>query len=277
MNWIKRLIGSRARRSEPPAQAPVLPSPKPPPAVYTRYAFSDPSLRIAAVGDLHGRIDLLQRLGARLDALSRDRSKRLVEIYLGDYIDRGGNASAVIEFLARRMTLTDREVVCLKGNHEQMMLAALESDKDFVSWLSFGGPTTLVSYGISPPKTEADVRARRMAFRAALPAHHLTFLTSLTLSHARGGFFFVHAGVRPGRPLDQQSPTDLLWIRDRFIASSADFGAVVVHGHTPVPKPQFRPNRIAIDTGAYQSGKLTCLLVTAESVSILEDAPLIVA
>lgn len=277
MNWIKRLIGSRAHHGTPVVEPSALPLPKLPPAVYTRYVFSEPSLRIAAVGDLHGRIDLLQRLGARLDALSHDRSKRLVEIYLGDYIDRGGNASAVVEFLAHRTRLADREVVCLKGNHEQMMLAALESDKDFVSWLSFGGPTTLVSYGVSPPKTEADVRAKRMAFRAALPAHHLAFLTSLTLSHARGGFFFVHAGVRPGKPLDQQSPTDLLWIRDRFIASKADFGAVVVHGHTPVPKPQFRPNRIAIDTGAYQSGTLTCLVVTAESVSILEDAPLIVA
>lgn len=245
--------------------------------MYTRYVFSEPSIRIAAVGDLHGRIDLLKRLGDQLDAVSRDLSKRLVEIYLGDYIDRGGNASAVIEFLAHRARLTDREVICLKGNHEEMMLAALDSDKAFLSWLSFGGPTTLVSYGVSPPKVQADVRAKRMAFHAALPAHHLAFLQSLTLSHARGGFFFVHAGVRPGKPLDQQSPTDLLWIRDRFLASSADFGAVVVHGHTPVPKPQFRPNRIAIDTGAYQSGKLTCLVVTSESVSLLEDASLTVA
>ena len=120
MNWIKRLIGSRARRSEPPAQAPVLPSPKPPPAVYTRYAFSDPSLRIAAVGDLHGRIDLLQRLGARLDALSRDRSKRLVEIYLGDYIDRGGNASAVIEFLHSLLLAPVRMLF-----HTQFVIGAL--------------------------------------------------------------------------------------------------------------------------------------------------------
>lgn len=277
MNWITRLIGRDTPPSEPLAHRPAPPVTTAAPTVYTRYAFSDPSIRVAAVGDLHGRIDLLQRLGAQLDGLTHDPSRRLVEIYLGDYIDRGGNASAVIEFLSRRSTLADREVICLKGNHEQMMLAALDSDKDFSSWLTFGGPTTLVSYGISPPRGQADVRAKRAAFRAALPAHHLTFLTTLALSHARGGFFFVHAGVRPDKPLDQQSATDMLWIRDRFIASQADFGAVVVHGHTPVRRPQFRPNRIGIDTGAYQSGKLTCLIVTSESVSVLEPAPSAVA
>lgn len=277
MDWIKRLIGLKNPQGEFPTEGLLPPVRKAAPTVYTRYVFSEPTLRIAAVGDLHGRIDLLERLGSRLDALSRDRSKQLVEIYLGDYIDRGGSANAVVEFLVRRTALVDRTVICLKGNHEQMMLAALESDKDFVSWLSFGGPTTLVSYGVSPPKIQDEVRTKRMAFRAALPQHHLAFLQSLTLSHACGGFFFTHAGVRPGKPLDQQSTTDLLWIRDRFIASNADFGAVVVHGHTPVPKPQFRPNRIAIDTGAYQSGRLTCLVVTSESVSILEDAPLTVS
>ena len=270
MNWIKRLTGRSSSPSESLAERLVL---RTAPAVYTRYAFSETSIRVAAVGDLHGRIDLLRRLGTQLDELTQDPSKRLVEIYLGDYIDRGGNANLVVEYLTHRIRLTDREVICLRGNHEQMMLAALESDKDFLSWLSFGGPTTLVSYGVSPPKGQADVGAKRAAFRAALPLHHLDFLRSLTVSHARGGFFFVHAGVRPGKPLDQQSATDMLWIRERFMGSNADFGAVVVHGHTPVPKPQFRPNRIGIDTGAYQSGRLTCLLVTSESVSILEEAP----
>ena len=109
-----------------------------------------------------------------------------------------------------------------------------------------------------------------MAFGAALPLVHLEFLRSLRPSFQCGGFFFVHAGVRPGRRLEQQHTTDLLWIREGFLTSNADFGAVVVHGHTPTAKPNFRANRIGIDTGAYYSGRLTCLIVTADSVSLLQ-------
>ena len=138
MGWIKRLLGSPEPGGKPSKQSVPAPPPSPPP-VYTRYDFSEPGLRVAAIGDLHGRIDLLYPMSLQLDALAQDSAKRLVEVYLGDYVDRGGNAREVVEFLASRMQKSDRDVICLRGNHEQLMLAALESDRSFLSWLKMGG------------------------------------------------------------------------------------------------------------------------------------------
>lgn len=271
LSWIRRLF-------EPSDAAPAGgadPAPPSPagPAV-PAYSFQDREVRIAAVGDLHGRLDLLERLEPVLDAAAQDPSRRLIEVYLGDYVDRGANPRAVLERLMRRTALTDRTVICLAGNHEHMLLGALERDSDFASWLDFGGQSTLQSYGIPPARAAADLPGTRAALARAIPRSHIDFLTSLPLSFAHGGFFFAHAGARPGVPLEAQTARDLLWIRQPFLGTSANLGAVVVHGHTPTRKAVFRLNRIGIDTGAYQTGILTCLLVTSDGVVPVDTAGL---
>lgn len=274
MNWFSRFIRSPESACTPvPDQVrECLPVRRRPAEARPRYLFTDPSIRIAAVGDIHGRLDLLRGLAGRLDELAADASKRLVEVYVGDYVDRAGDAKGVIDFLLRRSALPDRDLVFLMGNHEQMLLSALENDRDFLFWLESGGNMTLLSYGVSPADAGRNPQAKRMAFREALPASHLEFLNRLAPSYARGGFYFSHAGVRPGTPLEEQKTKDLLWIRNRFLSSNAYFGAIVVHGHTPVRTVQFKMNRIAIDTGAYFSGNLTCVLITDGSVGLLDGS-----
>lgn len=267
MEWVKRLLGRASQRDVPATEVEAI---RPP-----RYAFSDPSVRIAAIGDTHGRSDLLQRLGLLLDRFAGDPQRRLIEIYLGDYVDRGPNPKGVIDYLIERSARTDRQVICLAGNHETMLLDALEDDEQFLGWLQLGGETTLRSYGVPIGKKRGDVTIARDAMAAALPPAHRQFLASLPTYFAHGGFYFVHAGVRPGIQLDQQKSRDLLWIREPFLSTSASFGATVVHGHTPSARPVFRLNRIGIDTGAYQTGLLTCLMITSEGVATTDTQRLV--
>jgi serine/threonine protein phosphatase 1 len=235
-----------------------------------KYKFNDPHICIAAFGDIHGRIDLLHQLSPALDKAAQDPARSLLEIYLGDYVDRGSNPKAVIQYLIDRSNLTDRQVICLAGNHEQMMIAALDNDNDFKRWLDFGGQSTLLSYGISPVQAGKDIAKIRIAFVKAVPQTHVDFLRNLPTSYAHAGFFFAHAGVRPKVPLSKQKDEDLLWIRNPFLTSFADFGAVIVHGHTPGAKPIFKLNRIGIDTGAYRTGVLTCLVITSDKIALLD-------
>jgi serine/threonine protein phosphatase 1 len=266
MNWLDRLL--RRDRFTPTARMPVPRLTDPP-----KYRFSDASTRIAAIADLHGRLDLLRSLALELDEFARDPVRRLIEVYLGDYVDRGPRSMETLDFLIERSRLADREVVCLLGNHEQSLLAGLESDGAFERWLKFGGLTTAASYGLSPTHPTADVSRLRAAFRGALPVEHEGFLRSLRLHYAHSEFLFVHAGLRPGVPLADQKPNDLLWIRDSFLRSAANFGAVVVHGHSPTVHPEFRVNRIGIDTGAYYSSVLTCLLITSDEIAVRQTGP----
>lgn len=216
-------------------------------------------VRIYAVGDVHGRADLLADLCTRIDA---DRAGsapvRAIEIYLGDLIDRGPASQAVISLLIERASR--REVVCLKGNHEELALRFLADPSLFGTWARLGGRETLMSYGLTPRVRGLDQEAAlARAFSAALPPAHRNFLTGLPVFFTCGDFLFVHAGIRPGIALDRQREMDLLWIRDEFLDWDAPFEKMVVHGHTPVLQPEFRSNRINIDTGAYATGKLTCL------------------
>ena len=220
--------------------------------------------RIYAVGDIHGRADLLETLLRQIAADAArhpDAAKRL--IYLGDYVDRGPASSAVID-----MVLHDRppgfQVVPLMGNHEEMMLRFLEDLGVGRTWMMNGGDATLRSYGVEPPSMFAGTPAfldAQERFAERLPASHRRLLESLAISRTEGDYLFVHAGVRPGVALDRQRTEDLLWIRDEFLDSTFDFGKVVVHGHSISLDPEFRPNRIGIDTGAYRSGQLTCLVL----------------
>lgn len=217
-------------------------------------------LRHYAIGDVHGRDDLLQRL---LERIAADRvhrgGDRAVLVYVGDYIDRGARSAEVIDRVMRGVEGFD--TVCLKGNHEQMMLDCMreDADEDWTIWLENGGDETLASLGL--PRQRDPI-----ALAAALGAKRLAWLDGLKISYRAGPYLFVHAGVLPGRPLDQQLEKDMLWIRRRFLDSEVDHGAIVVHGHTPSEDPELRANRINVDTGATLRGKLSAVaLALAEA------------
>jgi serine/threonine protein phosphatase 1 len=226
--------------------------------------------RIYAVGDVHGRADLLSALFMRVDDDLRARpTPDSVEVFLGDYIDRGPNSRQVIDLLIARRRR--HNVLFLKGNHEDCALQFLSDPTMLSKWQNVGGLNTLLSYGVTPtcrddPKSQRKVS---IALRQAMPDSHRRFIEGLALSFGCGDFFFVHAGARPGIPLQRQSQQDLLWIRDDFLLHEEDFGMVVVHGHTPIYKPDIRSNRINIDTGAYATGRLTCLVLERDGISFL--------
>jgi serine/threonine protein phosphatase 1 len=226
--------------------------------------------RVYAVGDVHGRADLLSALLARIDAdLRAYPIAHPIQVFLGDYIDRGPHSCEVLDLLIARRR--HHLMLYLKGNHETYAAQFLIDPSVLADWKHVGGINTLLSYGVTPSASE-DQRGQHhafAAFRQALPDSHRRFLHSLALSFTCGDFFFAHAGVRPGIPLRQQCRQDLLWIREEFLLHEEDFGKVVVHGHTPAREPEIRPNRINIDTGAYATGRLTCLVLEGEQVSFL--------
>lgn len=227
-------------------------------------------VRIYAVGDVHGRADLLTPLLARIHAdLTAHPIARPCQVFLGDYIDRGPHSRQVIDLLIawRRR----HEMLFLKGNHEDFALEFLSDPTKLSEWKQVGGMSTLLSYGVKiAGRTNAEAEEQAaIAFRRALPESHLRFLGSLVLSFNCGDYFFSHAGARPGIPLRDQHQQDLLWIRDDFLLYEEDFGKVVVHGHTPVMTPDIRPNRINIDTGAYATGRLTCLVLEGDKIRFL--------
>jgi serine/threonine protein phosphatase 1 len=187
----------------------------------------------------------------------------VVVVHLGDYVDRGEDSAGVVGLLRGPAPVPGAEVVNLIGNHEQMMLAALDpraGDEVVAFWLANGGADTLASYG-------ADPRDRRSW--AAVPPADLAFLRALRPSFALGGYFFTHAGVRPDVPLDRQDPMDLAWIREPFLSWRGSLPAVVVHGHTPAPAPEVLDHRIGIDTGAVVGGALTCVVLQKDRIGFL--------
>lgn len=227
-------------------------------------------LRIYAVGDIHGRADLLAPLLARIDAdLSTHPIAQPCQVFLGDYIDRGPHSRQVIDLLTARRRR--QQMLFLRGNHEDFALEFLSDPTKLSEWKQAGGMSTLLSYGVKiADRTDpAGEREAAIAFRRALPPSHVHFLQSLILSFQCGDYFFAHAGARPGIPLRQQHQQDLLWIRDDFLLHEEDFGKVVVHGHTPVTTPDIRPNRINIDTGAYATSRLTCLVLEGDKMRFL--------
>lgn len=224
-------------------------------------------LRVYAIGDVHGRADLLQRLLARVreDGEGTAAGTEKVVVYLGDYIDRGFDSRVVIDILLDE-PLGGFEAVHLKGNHEDCLLRFLDDVSIGPDWFAIGGDATAMSYGARIPKgltlTERfdHIHAE---LRAKIPARHLEFLGRLELMHQAGDYVFVHAGIRPGVPLEQQEPDDLMWIRDEFLNSPDTQGKVIVHGHsiTATARPEIHDHRIGIDTGAYATNVLTCLVI----------------
>lgn len=241
---LNRLLGRRA----PPAAPPQVPA----------------GTRVYAVGDIHGRADLLDRLHARIaaDAATAPVGCRLTLIYLGDYIDRGTESRGVLDRLvAGPPAGFDR--VCLLGNHEQSALEFLDNPGIGPEWFQYGGAATLMSYGLASPlaATSSRLAAIRDEFQHRLPASHLAFLRSLPTLFISGDYLFVHAGIDPGKPIESQTATDLLWMREPFLSSTARLSHMVVHGHTVTRQPEVRVNRIGIDTGAFATGRLTALVL----------------
>jgi len=263
-----------------------------------------PGTVVYAIGDIHGRADLLARLLAGIRADSRHRrAQRRVVVFLGDYVNRGPECRAVVDLL-QAPGLEGFEVVCLMGNVEQAMLRYLDGEMAIaINWLEYGGIETAAAYGVAcplprrrdehllealrwqdsyqdaygatmPPQPEEvlSLEALRHELTVALPPTHLAFFRGLRTMWREGGYCFVHAGVVPGVPLADQAARDCMWIRRRFLDSDLDHGAVIVHGHSISPEPEVRPNRIGIDTGAYKSGVLTCLVLDGEERSFLQTA-----
>lgn len=225
-------------------------------------------LRVYAVGDIHGRDDLLEKLLASIAADRADgQATRMV--YLGDYIDRGTASRAVIERLYQASS--GGEADCLMGNHEAMLLGALDGQADWDLWLTNGGVETMFSYGLDVRDLvrAGDFDTLRERTLQAIPSEHIAFLRGLSLKCEIGDYFFCHAGVRPGVALDRQQQQDLIWIRQDFTGSSAYHGKRIVHGHTPVMEPEILPNRINIDTGAYLTNRLSCVVLEGEEVRVL--------
>ena len=219
-------------------------------------------MRIYAIGDVHGRDDLLERMLAKIDEdLAAHPIERAIQVFLGDYVDRGPSSRGVVSRLFDRAH--SHETVFLLGNHEVMFSQFLEAPEILGHWQQLGGLDTLMSYGVEVPHKIAPAQFADLsaAIFKAMPASHRSFLNQLVPWFSCGSYFFVHAGVRPGVALEAQRQQDLCWIREEFLNHEGDFGKIIVHGHTPVPEPEIWPNRINIDTGAYATGRLTCLIL----------------
>lgn len=229
-------------------------------------------LRVYAIGDIHGRRDCFDDLLALIDRDSATATGEVQLILLGDLIDCGPESRGVVE---RAMALAASDRIChfIKGNHEELLLHAAEGDRSALSvFHRAGGRETLLSYGVDPDVYDAcDFEQLAGLIRDAVPAEHLAFLDSFGNGVALGDYRFVHAGMRPGLPFDEQRDSDLRWIRRDFLTYEGSFDGVVVHGHTISDAPEIRHNRIGIDTGAFASGRLTALVLEGESQRIIES------
>jgi len=247
------------------------------PSAAGRPARVPPGVCIYAVGDIHGRADLLEALHAAIaeDAAQLTPGTGKFLVYVGDYVDRGLESRQVIDLLLGD-PLPDFRTVRLLGNHDAWLLGFLSDATIGPTWLRYGGDVTLHSYGVRvgvPIEDDGYYTKLQAALRARVPREHVEFLEQLELSFETGDYLFVHAGVRPGIPLDQQSVEDLLLIREPFLSWRRDLGRVVVHGHTVETEPVVRNNRIGIDTGACWTGCLTCLVLEEGSYRFISTGP----
>jgi serine/threonine protein phosphatase 1 len=219
--------------------------------------------RAYVVGDLHGRLDLLEQLLDKIhEDIDRRPARKVLLVFVGDLIDRGPNSAQVVERL-RTYRHPRVQTVFLLGNHEEVLLRILAGEADLITkWCSFGGTECLKSYGVDAGELSGlDDEDALAVVRKAIPKEHVEFLESFDDSCRFGDYLVVHAGIRPGVEFDQQRQSDLRWIREPFLFDETDHGFVVVHGHTIRPEVEMRPNRIGIDTGAYRSGVLTALAI----------------
>jgi serine/threonine protein phosphatase 1 len=259
---IRRFLRSKGGEKQAPSSPPTVPLAKVP-----------LGMRVYAVGDIHGCSDLLDILHGRIrDDLEGSPVDNVTIVYLGDYVDRGADSSGVLDRLCAAPPKGMSRIL-LKGNHEVMLLRFLEEPETGAQWRRYGGAETLLSYRVDVARAVNGLRALAEQFAKEIPPEHLQLLQSLPPSASIGDYFFCHAGVRPGVPLERQKEADLLWIREAFLASDDYFGKVVVHGHTPTEEPENRDNRIGVDTGAYATHQLTCVVLEGEERRFLTAQP----
>jgi serine/threonine protein phosphatase 1 len=223
-----------------------------------------PAERVAdifAIGDIHGRIDLLLDAEARIRHRMRNATAPALVVCVGDYVDRGPESSAVIAHLIEKIG-PPLYRICVCGNHDAAFLNAVSGERFDVDWLGFGGDKTLQSYGIDAEyllSNDATGKSLKQEIANRIPAAHLRFLEELPVAVTIGNRLFVHAGIVPGKPLEAQSDIDLMWIREPFLAEGPGLDLTVIHGHTPASRIQYGPGRIGIDTGAFATGRLDVL------------------
>lgn len=220
---------------------------------------------IYAIGDIHGRDDLLGRLHNTIEQEIASESKRssATVVYLGDYIDRGPESRAVIDRLINR-PIQNGTPIYLRGNHEDAILRFLDGEIGGETWLTIGGGATAKSYGVALRGEDGEAISHDLIRRRlieALPPNHLAFLRALSMTYEAGDYLFVHAGVKPGLAIDEQDPRDLLWIRGEFLNSRRHHGKIVIHGHSSGSEVVVKPNRICVDTTAYATDRLSCLVL----------------
>jgi serine/threonine protein phosphatase 1 len=218
-------------------------------------------VRVYAVGDIHGRLYLLDALAERIRADLVSAPPEVVTIFLGDYVDRGPASAGVLDRLSRGDFPTP--IYALRGNHEEVVMRFLDDGSVLDSWRGFGGIEMLQSYGVDVTEairgTGYDLARKNLLAR--MPPEHRLFLERTRFAASLGDYFFCHAGVRPGVALKSQNPRDLLWIREDFLRHKGSWSQIIVHGHTPVPRPEVLPNRINVDTRAFASSILTALVL----------------
>ncbi len=273
MAWRRSTAGPILRPQDP--RAPPLfknlfrkTPPLPPPSTGGRLVY--------AVGDVHGRLDILGPLlhDIAADAAASRPAERPLLVFLGDYVDRGADSMGGVDLILRMQAYDRIETRVLKGNHEEALLKFLDDPAAMGPlWVDHGGATTLASYGVQPPATRTDPEAWARAgeaFVRVLPAAHRRFYETLELMITVGDYAFVHAGVRPGVPLAEQGERDLLWIRQEFLQWEGPYGKVIVHGHTPAEQAQLTRWRLGIDTGAYATGVLTAVRLEGEHQRLMQ-------
>lgn len=239
--------------------------------IHLKDARGPNGLRIYAIGDVHGRLDLLTRMH---EAIAEHLGEQPVEdwriVHLGDYVDRGPNSSGVLDFLTAAGQ-RDQRVVSLAGNHDTSFLDFLSTPNQNGLFANNGGRETALSYGIAMDFADPmGFPAQHEALCRAVPEAHRRFIEGLRFSLSLGDFFFCHAGIQPGVPLEAQDPKDLIWIRDTFLNYEGLHPKIIVHGHTPSAEPEVRPNRVNVDTGAFMSDVLTALVIEAGEKQILQ-------
>lgn len=234
-------------------------------------------MRLYAIGDSHGCLDELKALDQMIiDDLQARPVKEHKIIFLGDYVDRGPDSAGCLQYLLERRA-SDPNVVCLKGNHEEKLVEFLANPIKLAdSFLTYGGDALAASYGVDAPplSTSSDVMQKFCkALQAAVPARHLDFIDSL-LSHViLGDYMFVHAGVRPNVPLDEQTAHDMMWVRREFIPHTDLYEKIIIHGHTPQLEPEVMANRINVDTLCYDTGNLTAVVLEGNERRFLQTNP----
>lgn len=242
---------------------------------FTRETRAPDAQCIYAIGDIHGRNDLLQNLLKQIDA-DAVRLEDGVEptlVFLGDYIDRGLQSRQVLDCLMSDR-LKDYNAVFLLGNHEEALLRFLEDPAFGPKWVQYGGGETLMSYGLTPPRGTVSSNPDAWytlweQFRTAIPQGQIAFLRSMKHYYTAGDYLFVHAGLRPNVSLEDQKVQDMLWIREEFLDDKSDFPYLIVHGHTPAGDPYLDNRRMGLDTGAYSSGILTAARFIKSDISVI--------